>query len=161
MGLVAACAQFVRTAGRIVPNLKGERYDDAEHETIARGLAQVRRHVSSEVVDPCWPELGRARPNLQPISTRSARRVKFRLERTPESTNPRASTYRALGLQRARVRAVALRCEQLLDAAAVAEQLSFDAGREHRLRAERAVDALNARFGSGTVGPEASYLQAG
>ncbi|WP_331757044.1 hypothetical protein OH782_41425 (plasmid) [Streptomyces sp. NBC_01544] len=68
--------------------------------------------------------------------------------------------YRALGLQRARVRAVALRCEQLLDAAAVAEQLSFDGGREHRLRAEQAIDALNARFGSGTVGPAASYLQA-
>lgn len=66
-----------------------------------------------------------------------------------------------MGLQRARVRAVALRCEQLVDAAAVAEQLSFDAGREHRLRAEQAIDALNLRFGSGTVGPAASYLQAG
>jgi DNA polymerase-4 len=69
--------------------------------------------------------------------------------------------YRALGLQRARVRAVALRCEQLVDAAAASEQLSFDADREHRLRAEQAIDALNARFGSGTVGPAASYLQAG
>lgn len=69
--------------------------------------------------------------------------------------------YGALGLQRARVRAVALRCEQLLDAAAVSEQLSFDAGREHRLRAEQAIDALNRRFGSSTVGPAASYPRAG
>ncbi|MBT2369157.1 hypothetical protein J7E88_28535 [Streptomyces sp. ISL-10] len=69
--------------------------------------------------------------------------------------------YRALGLQRARVRAVALRCEELVDAAAAFEQLSFDANREHRLRAERAVDVLNARFGSGTVGPAATYRHAG
>jgi DNA polymerase-4 len=65
------------------------------------------------------------------------------------------------GRQRARVRAVALRCEQLVDAAMVAEQLSFNADRERRLRAEQAVDALNRRFGSGTVGPAATYLQAG
>ncbi|GAA4340866.1 DUF6192 family protein [Streptomyces venetus] len=35
-------AQFVATAGRIVPNLKGEHYDDAERQTIGRGLARVR-----------------------------------------------------------------------------------------------------------------------
>ncbi|NWF30927.1 hypothetical protein HW130_32575 [Streptomyces sp. PKU-EA00015] len=69
--------------------------------------------------------------------------------------------YRSLGLQRARVRAVALRCEQLVDAATVAEQLSFDVGREHRLQAEQAIDALNARFGSGTAGPAAGFPQAG
>ncbi|MGX1886484.1 lasso peptide biosynthesis PqqD family chaperone [Streptomyces sp. NPDC055287] len=40
--------------------------------------------------------------------------------------------YRALGLRRARMRAVALRCEQLVDAAEAAEQLSFDADREPR-----------------------------
>lgn len=42
MDLVAACAQFVATAGRIVPNLRGERYDDGERETIGRGLSRVR-----------------------------------------------------------------------------------------------------------------------
>ncbi|WP_249402395.1 DUF6192 family protein [Streptomyces sp. YIM 121038] len=42
MDLVAACAQFVATAGRIVPNLKGEHYDDAERDTIERGLSRVR-----------------------------------------------------------------------------------------------------------------------
>ncbi|MEW1700647.1 hypothetical protein [Streptomyces sp. NPDC091278] len=69
--------------------------------------------------------------------------------------------FRALGFQRARVRGIALRCEQLVDAAAVAEQLSFDQGRERRLRAEKAIDLLNARFGYGTVEPAASYRQAG
>ncbi|WP_232789702.1 DUF6192 family protein [Streptomyces jeddahensis] len=42
MDLVAACAQFVATAGRIVPNLRGEHYDDGERETIGRGLARLR-----------------------------------------------------------------------------------------------------------------------
>ncbi|MGW0207343.1 DUF6192 family protein [Streptomyces sp. NPDC003233] len=42
MDLVAACTQFTVTAGRIVPNLRGEPYDDAERETILRGLARVR-----------------------------------------------------------------------------------------------------------------------
>ncbi|WP_416981888.1 DUF6192 family protein [Streptomyces sp. T028] len=35
-------SQFVTTVGRIVPNLKGEHYDDAERDTIGRGLARVR-----------------------------------------------------------------------------------------------------------------------
>ncbi|MER6617469.1 hypothetical protein [Streptomyces xantholiticus] len=38
-------------------------------------------------------------------------------------------------------------------AAAVAGQLSFDSDREHRLCAERAVDALNAGFGLRHRGP--------
>lgn len=42
MDLVGACAQFVATAGRIVPSLRGEHYDDAERDTIGRGLARVR-----------------------------------------------------------------------------------------------------------------------
>ncbi|MEH0573127.1 MULTISPECIES: DUF6192 family protein [Streptomyces] len=42
MDLVAACAQFVATAGRIVPNLKGASYDAAERDTIERGLSRVR-----------------------------------------------------------------------------------------------------------------------
>ncbi|MFI9825557.1 DUF6192 family protein [Streptomyces sp. NPDC052013] len=45
MDLVAACTQFAVTAGRIVPNLRGEPYDDAERETICRGLARVRAAV--------------------------------------------------------------------------------------------------------------------
>lgn len=42
MDLVAACTQFAVSAGRIVPNLRGEPYDDAERETVLRCLARVR-----------------------------------------------------------------------------------------------------------------------
>ncbi|MFI5688122.1 DUF6192 family protein [Streptomyces sp. NPDC051636] len=41
MDLVAACAQLVTTAGRIVPNRRGEHYNDAERDAIGRGLARV------------------------------------------------------------------------------------------------------------------------
>ncbi|WP_368860502.1 DUF6192 family protein [Streptomyces clavuligerus] len=42
MDLVAACAQFVATVGRIVPGLKGEQYDGAEGDSVERGLRPAR-----------------------------------------------------------------------------------------------------------------------
>lgn len=42
MDLVAACTQFIVTAGRIVPNLRGTPFDDAERETVLHGLSRVR-----------------------------------------------------------------------------------------------------------------------
>lgn len=67
----------------------------------------------------------------------------------------------SLGLHRARVRGLALRCDDLVDATAVAEQLSFDPERAHRLTAEKAVDQLNKRFGPRTAGPAATYRHGG
>ncbi|MET7620533.1 hypothetical protein [Streptomyces sp. NPDC005408] len=80
---------------------------------------------------------------------------------TDDLRNLAYDLYRSMALQRARVRGVAVRGEQLVAAETVAEQLSLDAMREDRLRAEQAVDALNRRYGSGTVGPAASYRHAG
>lgn len=68
--------------------------------------------------------------------------------------------YADCGFQRARIRAVTARCEQLQDAARTPEQLSLDPHRDDQLRAESAIDALNRRFGAGTVGPAAAYRQA-
>ncbi|NUK27216.1 Gfo/Idh/MocA family oxidoreductase [Streptomyces lunaelactis] len=95
----------------------------------------------AEVVDPCWPAFGQARPNPQPIPACSARRAKFRLERTPESTNPRASINSALGLQRARVRGIALRAEEVQGAERATRQLSFDPG-DDRARPDLAAAAV-------------------
>ncbi|MBM9624198.1 DNA polymerase Y family protein [Streptomyces zhihengii] len=67
----------------------------------------------------------------------------------------------SLGLQRARVRGLTLRCDDLVDAATVAEQLSFEPERAHRLTAEKAVDRLNQRFGPRTAEPAATYRHAG
>ncbi|WP_331761909.1 hypothetical protein [Streptomyces sp. NBC_01546] len=93
-------------------------------------------------------------------STRS-RTLTEATARTRPITTTAYDMYRALGFQRARVRGIALRCEQLVDAAAVAEQLSFDLSRERQMRVEKAIDLLNARFGSGMVGPASSYRWAG
>ncbi|MFE7379107.1 hypothetical protein ACFU9F_01910 [Streptomyces zhihengii] len=48
-----------------------------------------------------------------------------------------------------------------MDATAVAEQLSFDPERAHRLTAEKAADQLNKRFGPRTAGPAATYRHGG
>ncbi|GAA1895728.1 hypothetical protein GCM10009716_02270 [Streptomyces sodiiphilus] len=58
-----------------------------------------------------------------------------------------------LGLQRARVRSVALRAERLADAAGAARQLSLDPGDERRRRAEAAADRARRRFGPRAAGP--------
>ncbi|MFJ8762947.1 hypothetical protein [Streptomyces cyaneofuscatus] len=68
--------------------------------------------------------------------------------------------YADCGFQRARIRAVTARCEQLQDAARTPEQLSLDPQRDDQLRAESAIDALNRRFGAGTVGPATAYGRA-
>ncbi|MEV7898218.1 DinB/UmuC family translesion DNA polymerase [Streptomyces cyaneofuscatus] len=68
--------------------------------------------------------------------------------------------YGKLGLQRARVRSITVRCEQLMDAARATEQLSLDPHRTSVLVAEGAIDALNRRFGPGTVRSAATYGRA-
>jgi len=68
--------------------------------------------------------------------------------------------YADFGVQRARIRAVTARREQLQDAADTAEQLSFEPHRDDQLRAESAVDVLNRPFGAGIVYPTAAYGRA-
>ncbi|MGW1023249.1 DNA polymerase Y family protein [Streptomyces sp. NPDC002577] len=63
--------------------------------------------------------------------------------------------YEALGLQRARVRAVALRAEGLGPAEGTAHQLSFDPADDKARRLEAAADRARARFGPGAVIPGA------
>ncbi|MFE2283952.1 hypothetical protein ACFXDJ_07250 [Streptomyces sp. NPDC059443] len=68
----------------------------------------------------------------------------------------RATVYQcldALALQRARIRRVTVTAEDLCDRHHAPTQLSLDAERENRLRAEPVMDALNTRYGPGTVGP--------
>ncbi|MEU9736330.1 hypothetical protein [Streptomyces sp. NPDC048002] len=61
--------------------------------------------------------------------------------------------YEALGLQRARVRAVALRAEGLDPAEGASYQLSFDPVDEKARRIEEVADRLRARFGPRAVVP--------
>ncbi|MFB9393693.1 hypothetical protein ACFPM3_09775 [Streptomyces coeruleoprunus] len=61
--------------------------------------------------------------------------------------------YEALGLQRARVRGIALRAEGLMPAEQTAHQLSFDPADEKARALEAAADRARARFGPGAVFP--------
>ncbi|MFD7555799.1 hypothetical protein ACFV9E_14850 [Streptomyces sp. NPDC059835] len=60
-----------------------------------------------------------------------------------------------LGLQRARVRAIALRAEALISGAEAATQLSFDPAAERAEVVEAATDRVRARFGPNAVKPAA------
>ncbi|QGV81393.1 DNA polymerase Y family protein [Streptomyces ficellus] len=59
----------------------------------------------------------------------------------------------ALGLQRARVRAIGLRAEGLMPAEQAAHQLSLDPADDRARRLEAAADRARARFGPGAVVP--------
>jgi len=64
-----------------------------------------------------------------------------------------AELYRAVGLDRPRIRLVGVKCENFRAAADAPEQLTLDAysGAADRAAAERAMDAASARFGPGAV----------
>jgi nucleotidyltransferase/DNA polymerase involved in DNA repair len=61
--------------------------------------------------------------------------------------------YEALGLQRARVRVIALRAEGLTPAAQAAHQLTFDPVDEKVRRIEEVADRARAKFGPHVIGP--------
>jgi DNA polymerase-4 len=64
-----------------------------------------------------------------------------------------AQLYRAVGLDRPRIRLVGVKCENFRDAAGAPEQLVLDASAApaRRRGADRAVDAARERFGPGAV----------
>lgn len=64
-----------------------------------------------------------------------------------------ADLYDCLGLQRARIRLVGVRVENLTPAAATPVQLTLDAAQDGWREAEQAVDRVRARFGPGIVRP--------
>lgn len=61
--------------------------------------------------------------------------------------------YDALGLQRARVRLVGVRVEQLSEAASTPVQVALDEPEHGWREADRAIDRASARFGAGSVRP--------
>ncbi|GAB2921308.1 DNA polymerase Y family protein [Streptomyces mayteni] len=72
---------------------------------------------------------------------------------TPALAGVAYALHDALGLQRARVRAVALRADALADAAHATRQLSLDPRDERRRLAEAAADRARRRFGPRAAGP--------
>jgi nucleotidyltransferase/DNA polymerase involved in DNA repair len=77
-------------------------------------------------------------------------------EPTAHSSTLTGAAYRmheALGLQRARVRVIALRVEGLTPAAGASHQLTFDPVDEKVRRIEEVADRARAKFGPHVIGP--------
>lgn len=66
----------------------------------------------------------------------------------------------AAGLQRGRLRSLALKAVDLIGAGDTAEQISLDTSREARLVAEEAIDRVRDKFGARVIGPATVYRRA-
>lgn len=77
-------------------------------------------------------------------------------DHTPALTGAAYALHDVLGLQRARVRAVALRAEDLTPAEHAARQLTFDAADDKSRRIEAVTDRARARFGAAAARPAAA-----
>ena len=76
---------------------------------------------------------------------------------TPALTATAYALHDALGLQRARVRAVSLRAEELTPAELATRQLSLDPREEKAIRAEAVADRARLRFGASAAHPAALF----
>ncbi|MFF2861169.1 helix-hairpin-helix domain-containing protein [Streptomyces rubiginosohelvolus] len=79
---------------------------------------------------------------------------------TPALATTARALLTGLGLQRARVRTLALRAERLLPAADTVHQLTFDPSDDKLRRLETALDRAAARYGPGITGAASAYPRA-
>ncbi|WP_326681526.1 DinB/UmuC family translesion DNA polymerase [Streptomyces sp. NBC_01237] len=80
---------------------------------------------------------------------------------TPALATTGRELLTALGLQRARVRTLALRAERLCPAEHAVHQLTLDDRDEKLRRLENALDRARARYGPGTAGAASAFPRAG
>ncbi|MFI9272105.1 DNA polymerase thumb domain-containing protein [Kitasatospora sp. NPDC052896] len=111
--------------------------------TRLRASHQVARQVELQVSYADRSHTSRARTLAEPTG------------HTPVLRDALYGIHTALGLQRARVRAVTARVVQLTPAARGYVQLTLDRGIEDRRRLEPVLDKAIARYGTGTLGPAA------
>ncbi|MGW2048181.1 DNA polymerase Y family protein [Streptomyces sp. NPDC001858] len=88
-----------------------------------------------------------------PTATTRSRTLKEPTAHSAALTRTAYGLYEALGLQRARVRAIALRAEALGPAGQASYQLTFDPVDEKVRRVEEVADRVRAKFGPGAVKP--------
>ncbi|MET8951373.1 DNA polymerase Y family protein [Streptomyces sp. NPDC004393] len=149
--------------GRVVPNAVSSSV--AAERPFTRDELDPARHRRALL--SAAEELGSRLRNLERVSRTltltvryadrsSTTRSRTLAEPTAHSAALTAEAYRmyeALGLQRARVRAVALRAEGLTSAEQATHQLTFDPVDEKVRRLEEVADRARARFGPRAVMP--------
>ncbi|SHI29343.1 DNA polymerase Y family protein [Streptomyces sp. 3214.6] len=91
--------------------------------------------------------------DLSRSSTTRSRTLKEPTAHSAALTRTAYGLYEALGLQRARVRAIALRAEALGPAEQASYQLTFDPADEKVRRVEEVADQVRAKFGPDAVKP--------
>ncbi len=152
--------------GRVVPNavsrsLTTERafgIDELDPDRHRRGTAVGRR---GDRRPAARGGEGLPHPSPSPCATRTARPPPAAAPWKEPTAHSAALTgaaygmYEALGLQRARVRALALRAEGLTPAEEASYQLTFDPVDEKARRIEEVADRARARFGPRAVMPGA------
>ncbi|MEU4656579.1 hypothetical protein AB0G32_21985 [Streptomyces sp. NPDC023723] len=163
--------------GRVVPNgisrsLAAERsfprdeLDPARHRrallsateelgTRLRALDKICRTLTLTVRYADLPHSRLRSSGGTPTATTRTRTLREPTAHSAALTAAAYEMYEALGLQRARVRAIALRAEGLAPAEQAAHQLTFDPVDEKVRRIEEAADRARARFGPRAVLPGA------
>ncbi|MFE4874070.1 hypothetical protein [Streptomyces sp. NPDC056682] len=86
-------------------------------------------------------------------STTRSKRLPEATAHTPALARTSLDLHRALGLQRARVRGIALRAEGLTAAEAAYHQLVLDPGDDKKRRIEQVADAARRKFGPQAIRP--------
>ncbi|MET7478278.1 hypothetical protein ABZT17_28490 [Streptomyces sp. NPDC005648] len=151
--------------GRVVPNgisrsLVAERpfpLDELDPERHRRALLSATEELGARLraLDKVCGTLTLTARYADRTSTTRTRTLKEPTAHSAALTRTAYDMYEALGLQRARVRALALRAESLTPAEQASYQLTFDPVDEKARRIEEATDRVRAKFGAGAVFPGA------
>ncbi|MFC8246833.1 DNA polymerase Y family protein [Streptomyces chartreusis] len=118
-----------------------------------RALGKVCRTLTLTVRYADLPHSRTGSSGGTPISTTRSRTLKEPTAHSAALTRAAYGMYEALGLQRARVRALALRAEGLDPAEQASYQLTFDPLDEKARRIEEVADRARAKFGPHAVMP--------
>ncbi|MFF0137349.1 hypothetical protein ACFYRN_13070 [Streptomyces sp. NPDC005227] len=149
--------------GRVVPNAASRslaterpfRHDELDPERHRRALLSTAEELGARL--RALEKVCRTLTLTVRYADRSATtRSRTLGEPTAHSSTLTGTAYRmyeALGLQRARVRAIALRAEGLTPAEQASHQLTFDPVDEKVRRIEEVADRARAKFGPHVIGP--------
>ncbi|MGW1540327.1 DNA polymerase Y family protein [Streptomyces sp. NPDC002309] len=119
--------------------------------TRLRAVGKVCRTLTLSVRYAGLPPARTGSRGRTPDSTTRNRTLQEPTAHSPELARAAYGMYEALGLQRARVRAIALRAEGLTSAGLSSHQLTFDPVDEKVRRIEEVADRARARFGPRAV----------
>ncbi|MEU6376169.1 hypothetical protein [Streptomyces sp. NPDC046909] len=151
--------------GRVIPNaisrsLAAERpftRDELDPERHRRALLAAAGELGARLraLDKVCGALTLTVRYADRSSTSRTRTLKEPTAHSAALTRTAYDLYEALGLQRARVRAIALRAEALGPAEQASHQLTFDPADEKLRRIEEVADRVRAKFGPHAVMPGA------